>query len=82
MRVKKDQLQRLHARLIGNRGSLKARGVDTVLITGTATNVCCESTAHDAMLLDYKVIMPSNGTTTWTEEEHAGTPNTFMMFFA
>jgi nicotinamidase-related amidase len=40
---------------------LKARNIDTILITGTATNVCCESTARDAMLLDYKVIMLSDG---------------------
>jgi ureidoacrylate peracid hydrolase len=60
---------------------LKARAIDTVLITGTATNVCCESTARDAMMLDYKVIMLSDGTATLTDEEHAGALNTFMMFF-
>ena len=31
---------------------LRSRGVDTVLITGTVTNVCCESTARDAMMLN------------------------------
>ncbi len=60
---------------------LKARGIDTVLIAGTATNVCCESSARDAMMLDYKVIMLSDGTATMTDEEHAGALNTFMMFF-
>jgi ureidoacrylate peracid hydrolase len=60
---------------------LKARGIDTVLIAGTATNVCCESSARDAMMLDYKVIMLSDGTSTLTDEEHAGALNTFMMFF-
>jgi ureidoacrylate peracid hydrolase len=60
---------------------LKARRIDTVLITGTATNVCCESTARDAMLLDYKVIMLSDGNAALTDEEHAGALNTFMMFF-
>jgi ureidoacrylate peracid hydrolase len=39
---------------------LKPRAIDTVLIAGTATNVCCESTARDAMMLDYKVIMVSD----------------------
>ena len=29
---------------------LRERGIDTVLITGTVTNVCCESTARDAMM--------------------------------
>jgi ureidoacrylate peracid hydrolase len=60
---------------------LKTRGVDTVLIAGTATNVCCESTARDAMMLDYKVIMLSDGNAALTDEEHAGALNTFMMFF-
>jgi ureidoacrylate peracid hydrolase len=60
---------------------LKARGLDTLLIAGTLTNVCCESTARDAMMLDYKVIMLSDATATLTEEEHAGALNTFMMFF-
>ena len=32
------------------------------------------------MLLDYKVIMLSDGNATLTEEEHAGALNTFMMF--
>jgi ureidoacrylate peracid hydrolase len=60
---------------------LKARGIDTVLITGTATNVCCESSARDAMLRDFRVAMISDGNATWTDEEHAGTLNTFAIFF-
>jgi len=60
---------------------LKNHGIDTVLITGTATNVCCESTARDAMLLDYRVIMLSDANATWTDEEHAATLNSFMLFF-
>jgi ureidoacrylate peracid hydrolase len=60
---------------------LKSRGIDTVLIAGTATNVCCESTARDAMLLDYRVVMLSDGNATWTDEEHAATLNSFMIFF-
>ena len=60
---------------------LEARGIDTVLITGTATNVCCESSARDAMLRDFRVVMVSDGNATWTDEEHAGTLNTFAIFF-
>ena len=60
---------------------LKARGVDTLLIAGTLTNVCCESTARDAMLLDYKVIMLSDGNAALTDEEHGGSLNTFALFF-
>ena len=36
---------------------LRVRGLDTVLITGTVTNVCCESTARDAMMLNFKTVM-------------------------
>jgi len=60
---------------------LRALGCDTVLITGTVTNVCCESTARDAMMLDYRVVMLSDANATWTDEEHAATLNSFMLFF-
>ncbi len=33
---------------------LRERGIDTVLITGTVTGVCCESTARDAMMLQFQ----------------------------
>jgi nicotinamidase-related amidase len=35
-------------------------GVDRILIAGTVTNICCESSARDAVELDYKVIMISD----------------------
>jgi ureidoacrylate peracid hydrolase len=60
---------------------LKSRGIESVLIAGTATNVCCESSARDAMLRDYRVVMLSDANATWTDEEHAGTLNTFAIFF-
>jgi ureidoacrylate peracid hydrolase len=49
---------------------LHDRGIDTLLITGTATNVCCESTARDAMMLNFKVVMVADGLATHTDEEH------------
>ena len=36
---------------------LQDRGMDPVLITGTLANVCCEATARDASILDYRTIM-------------------------
>jgi len=60
---------------------LKARNLDTLLIAGTLTNVCCESTARDAMMLDYKVVMVADANATLTDAEHAGALDTFMMFF-
>ena len=49
---------------------LRARGIDTVLITGTLTNVCCESSARDAMMLDFRTIMVSDACATTTPQEH------------
>jgi len=61
---------------------LRARGVDTVIITGTATNICCESTARDAMMLNYKVLFVSDATATHTDFEHNSTLNAMMLTFA
>jgi ureidoacrylate peracid hydrolase len=60
---------------------LKARGFEHLLIAGTVTNVCCESTARDAMMLDYRVIMLSDGNASLTDEEHAASLNNFLIFF-
>ena len=61
---------------------LQARGIDTVIITGTATNVCCESTARDAMMMNYKVIFVSDGTATYNDEEHNATLGIMLAMFA
>ena len=49
---------------------LKERGIDTLIITGTLTNCCCESTARDAMQRGYNVLFISDGTAALTDEEH------------
>jgi nicotinamidase-related amidase len=36
---------------------LRARDVDTIVICGTVTNICCESTVRDATHREYKVIV-------------------------
>ena len=56
---------------------LRERGIEMLLITGTATNVCCESTARDAMMLNYKVVMVSDGLCTHTDAEHNATLSAF-----
>ncbi|KQV41333.1 isochorismatase family cysteine hydrolase [Rhizobium sp. Root1204] len=52
---------------------LRARGIDTVIITGTVTNCCSEATARDAHQMDYKVIFVSDGNAAMTDEEHNAT---------
>lgn len=43
---------------------LRHHNITTLIIAGVATNVCCESTARDAMFRDYKVIFLSDGNAT------------------
>jgi nicotinamidase-related amidase len=49
---------------------LRARGINTVVITGALTNCCCESTARDALMLDYRVLFASDATAALTDQEH------------
>jgi nicotinamidase-related amidase len=43
---------------------LRKRGIDTVIISGVATNVCCETTAREAAVRDFHVFFLSDGTAT------------------
>lgn len=52
--------------------------IDTLLVTGVATGVCCESTARDAMMLNYRVIMVSDALAALTIEAHE---NALMSLF-
>jgi ureidoacrylate peracid hydrolase len=68
--------QRFSAFIGGSSGlpeKLRAEGFDTVLITGTVTNVCCESSARDAMMLNFKTIMVSDANAAMTDAEHNAT---------
>jgi len=56
----------LHARL-------QERGIDTLIISGTISQVCCEATARDAMMMNYKVFFITDACATLTDAEHAGT---------
>jgi ureidoacrylate peracid hydrolase len=60
---------------------LRARGFDTVLITGTVTNVCCESSARDAMMLNFRTIMVSDGNAALTQHEHDAALTAFYNVF-
>lgn len=49
---------------------LAERNIDTAIITGTLTNVCCESSARDAMMRGFKVIMVADANATRSDAEH------------
>jgi ureidoacrylate peracid hydrolase len=61
---------------------LQDRGIDTLIITGTLTNCCCESTARDAMQFNYKVIFVSDGNAALSDAEHNATLNNMCALFA
>ncbi len=62
-------------------GLCKARGIDTLIVVGTLTNVCCESTVRDAMMLGYRALMPADANATLSDEEHLAGLITVAQFF-
>jgi ureidoacrylate peracid hydrolase len=60
---------------------LRSRGIDTVIITGTLTNVCCESSGRDAAMMDFKTIMVSDANAALTDEAHLTTLTNFIQTF-
>ena len=49
---------------------LASHRIRNVLIGGTKTNICCESTARDAMQLDYRVVMVEDCNAALSDDEH------------
>ncbi|MBB3178590.1 cysteine hydrolase [Variovorax sp. Sphag1AA] len=49
---------------------LDARGIRNVAIVGMLTNFCCETSARDAMMLDYHVAMVSDANAARFEDDH------------
>ncbi len=60
---------------------LRERGIDTVVVTGTVTGVCCESTARDAMMLNFRTIMVSDGNAAMTDADHNASLANFYLSF-
>ena len=60
---------------------LRAREIDTVIITGTVTNVCCESTARDAMMRNFRTIMVTDANAATSDELHNASLAAFYLKF-
>jgi nicotinamidase-related amidase len=60
---------------------LQEHNIDTVLITGTVTNVCCESSARDAKELGYRVIMVADANAAVSDQSHNATLHTIYRSF-
>ena len=67
---------------------LRSNGIDTIIVSGIATNVCCETTAREANVRDFRVFFLSDGTATFgtggltAEEIQNATCATLGSFFA
>lgn len=60
---------------------LRAQGVSTVIITGTVTNVCCDSSARDAMMKNFHVVLVSDGTAAHADAFHNASLNALAATF-
>ena len=52
------------------RRTLDEQGIDTIVIAGTLTNCCCDSTAREANMAGYRVLFLADATAAKTDEEH------------
>lgn len=49
---------------------LRSRGINTVFIAGTVTNICCESSARDAYASGFRVVFIADGTAARRDQDH------------
>jgi nicotinamidase-related amidase len=60
---------------------LEMRDIESVLITGTVANVCCESSARDASFLGYRTIMVADANAALRDQDLNATLHTFYRTF-
>lgn len=61
---------------------LRSRGMKDLIISGVMTNLCCETTARDAFMRDYRVFILIDGTATRRSELHLATLKNLGFGFA
>jgi ureidoacrylate peracid hydrolase len=60
---------------------LEENNIDTMLVTGVSTCTCCESTARDGMMLNYRTMMISDGCAAPDDDLHNNSINQFYLQF-
>ncbi len=60
---------------------LQAQGIENLLVCGTATNMCCESSARDAMMIGYRPVMVIDGNAARFDEDHLAGLTSFWQSF-
>jgi isochorismate hydrolase len=61
---------------------LRSKGIQDLIISGVMTNLCCETTARDAFMRDYRVFFLIDGTATGKEDHHLATLKNLGFGFA
>ncbi|UCH95494.1 MAG: isochorismatase family protein [Candidatus Aminicenantes bacterium] len=61
---------------------LRSQGIEELIITGVMTNCCCETTARDGFVRDYRIFFVSDGTATANDDLHISTLKNLAYGFA
>jgi len=60
---------------------LRGADIDTLIIAGTLTNVCCESSARDAVMRNFSVIMAADANAALSDTDHNASMNALAQTF-
>ena len=60
---------------------LRQRGIENLLVCGTATNMCCETTARDAMMIGYRAVIVHDASAARFDEDHMAGLTSFWQSF-
>jgi ureidoacrylate peracid hydrolase len=60
---------------------LRSKGIETILLSGVATNICVETTGRDGFCLDYNVILVEDCCGAYILEEHKSTLTNISKYF-
>lgn len=60
---------------------LRNRGVETLIFTGVATNICVETTARHASILDYHIVLAPDACATWYPDLQEATCKNIRLWF-
>ncbi|MDM8550876.1 isochorismatase family protein [Desulfobacterales bacterium HSG2] len=61
---------------------LRSRNIEELIITGVLTNCCCETTARDGFVRDYRIFFVSDATATVNDELHLASLKNLAYGFA
>jgi isochorismate hydrolase len=61
---------------------LRSKGIQDLIISGVMTNLCCETTARDAFMRDYRVFFLIDGTATGKDDHQLATLKNLGFGFA